>query len=278
MEKIIVNSISLLLLSASIFSCVRNRATNETNSLCPRNVYSRNGVDSVMTYSFSTKEGQIDRNSKTLYSIERFDSLGNLIYYKGKDYPSVFDDAISDCHYQIIRVLDIGYDAISVYKIEYSDTVMMNAAYFNTDGKYVARIEHKKKDNQVTDSVFVYGRLCYVSLRYLDTQGRDSLRYEYDDEYSSKLELASQSNRTYEQLNDSTIRDYRKMKHREFQFRKNHKYYESSFYIDNRDSHYEYDERGLLQREFEYQDKTICKGYSEYEYTYHTYPNIMSKK
>ena len=106
------------------FSCNNSPKSNGGSpARCQRNVYSKNGVETVYHYSYNTKEGVVDESSKYLYYMQKYDSLGNLVYYKGKYYPSLQDVDVSTYHYEIRNELDLSWDAKYTYKMEYNDTV-----------------------------------------------------------------------------------------------------------------------------------------------------------
>ena len=297
-----------------MFSCKNNANSKETvHMLCPRNIYSRNGVEIVYHYSYGTKEGEIDFSSKELYSIEKYDSLGNIIYYKGSYYPSITDVALSTYHYEIRKELDLPWNTTYTYKMEYQDTTFLKASLFDTEGTYIARIEKSIKENVVHDSVYVRDRLIYVKHIFKDVEGRDSLILSYD-EYRRKITLVEEEQKVYSK-NGNTIREDYITKTKDiisrnpnkFDIRKgfseftydeqgrvvaqNHgrikryaKYDERGFIVESiiendfekSKSLYKstYYNNGLLKNSSGYADMSILESYSEYEYNYYKYsPN-----
>ena len=318
-----IATVLMLAMLVVFASCKEERKTN-TNVpvLCDRNEYSRNGVDSVYEYRYSTKDGVIDSSSKVLYSVRQYDSLGSVIYYKGKGSPIIprIHDFIH-CHLRImdeycksqgtLPYSETAMKFVSTYKFDYIDTLLTKISYFNSDGDYYARIDHFDNGKSVADSLYINGKLSYALLQFYDEQGRDSLWLRYDDEVSSNLSFLWQVGFSYEQLNDSIVREYRRQKYRGWDYKKTHRYQTSSSYNDvtyndegkmvyainktgDSYSRYSYDSRGfktesvsvsgylktkdrsvfeyndygLLLREYEYVDMTVLDEVIEYKYTY----------
>ena len=209
MKQISAILISLSFIFFFAYSCKNPVSTkNVEKALCPRNVYSRNGVETVYYYNFEAKEGEVDPTSKKLDSVERYDSLGNVIYYKGGYYPSVAGVDFSTFHYEVSSELDLSWDAEYTYKLEYNDTVFVKASLFDGDGNYIARVEQFVKDNSVIDSVFVRDRLIYVRKAFKDVKGRDSLILSYDNKYDRDLSLAEEERYSYVTSGNSVRTDY----------------------------------------------------------------------
>ena len=290
-------------------SCNSTVSSNaEQASLCPRNVYSRNGVVAVCRYSYSTKEGIIDTSSKILDTIEKYDSLGNVIYYKGPHYPKIDGVDFFDYHYEIRDELDLSWDATYTYKMEYNDTVFTKASLFDDEGKYIARIEQCVEGNRVADSIYIRNSVIYVRHTFRDKEGRDSLKISYDNEGYQELSFAEEEKHIYRMVGNVLIDD-RIIKSRDLFFNINHKYTTSkghgelTYDADGRlvkqvygklRTELKYDERGfvtesilsdeynnsktltkseyydngLLKNSYRYADMTICESYIVYEYTY----------
>ena len=222
-------------------SCKNAKTNNETDLLCQRNVYSRNGVESVLTYDFSIIENEIDLQSKKLHSIERYDSLGNLIYYKGESYPYHLYEAFGASHDAILEGLGLPLYSgiISTYKFDYSDSTLRAIAYINEKGDCPARVVHKEDDSSLIDSVFIHDQLYYVHQILKDTRGRDSVDITYDRKYTVDMILESEIRSTYTQINDTTERECYSYKDRDDDFgATNRKYNTSSDFVDRfYDSH-----------------------------------------
>ena len=312
MMKHSVFTISLLfILGLSMFSCKSNISKEDTQALCPRNVYSRNGVETMYHYSFDTKEGVVDELSKKLFAVEKYDSLGNLIYYKGEHFPSLLGVDIVTYHYDIREELDLPWSTKYTYKMEYLDTIFTKASLFDDEGKYIARIEQHSKGNVVEDSVYVRDRLIFVSHIFKDTEGRDSVVLAYDNEFGKNLKLKEEERNTYVK-NDTVLTQYYIRKSRDFLYNYNHKYettkgvyvntynkkgqllkgdyggYVTTYTYDDRGFQVEsvsssdyrktkhlskntYYDNGLLKNSYGYADMTICESYSEYEYDFYPY-------
>lgn len=316
MKQISAILISLSFIFFFAYSCKNPVSTkNVEKALCPRNVYSRNGVETVYYYNFEAKEGEVDPTSKKLYSVERYDSLGNVIYYKGGYYPSVAGVDFSTFHYEVRSELDLSWDAEYTYKLEYNDTVFVKASLFDGDGNYIARVEQFVKDNSVIDSVFVRDRLIYVRKAFKDVKGRDSLILSYDNKYDRDLSLAEEERYSYVTSGNSVRTDYVR-KSRDFDYKRTHKFettkgsyethYNESGQLIKGDyggiwTSYTYDERGfniesitgndyrktktlykstfydngLYKNGYTYADMTVCTSYSEFEYTFYPYSQAV---
>lgn len=311
MKRIFV-LVMLLLLGLTLCSCNSDSSLKkEVQTLCPRNVFSRNGVDTVYHYSFDTKEGEVDMSSKKLYSIEQYDSLGNVIYYKGGYYPAIKGLDIVTYHYEIRDELNLPWNTTYTYKMEYRDSSLLKASMFDDNGKYVARIEKYVKDNVVEDSVYVRDRLIYVQHIVKDIEGRDSISRSYDNKYGNQLKLAEEKKSKYSQ-NGNVLREDFIRKSRSFLYEYDHKYdtseghYELSYdgigrliksdyggyvttytyddkgntietitYSDYRKTKTlvknDFYENGLTKSSYTFADMTICESYSEYEYVFYPY-------
>lgn len=284
-------------------------------ALCPRNVYSRNGVDSVYHYTFDTKEGEVDMTSKRLYSVEQYDSLGNVIYFKGGHFPAIIGFDIATYHYEIRDELNLPWNTTYTYKMEYKDSTLIKASMFDDNGKYIARIEEYVKDNMVEDSVYVRDRLIYVKHIVKDKDGRDSISLSYDNKYGSQLKLAEEKKSKYS-MNNNVLREDFVLKSRSFLYEYDHKYektegiyeltydergqliksdyggYVTSYVYDEKGNNIEcttysdyrktktlyksdFNDNGLTKNSFTFADMTICESYSEYEYVF--YPYSMNK-
>ena len=316
MKQRFVFFVLLILLGLIVISCNNQPSSKaESPSLCPRNEYSRNGVETVYHYEYKTKEGVVDEFSKKLSSIEKYDSLGNVIYYKGNYYPNLHGVDISTYHYEVRRELDLPWDSEYTYKMEYSDTVFVKASLFDGSGKYIARVEQHCDGNTVNDSVYVRDRLIYVRNKWKDVSGRDSLIVSYDNEYDRKLSLAEEERLSYTKSGNVEITNY-VTKSRDFLYSLNHRYetskksYQSSYDEKGRlvKSDYgtiwaeqTYDERGfvvetitgnkneknktlykatyydngLIKNSYGYADMTVCTSYSEYEYDFYPYSRTI---
>lgn len=280
-------------------------------SLCQRNVYSRNGVDSVLTYEYNAKEGVIDMSSKTLQSLVRYDSLGNITYYRGKYYPSIVDFADFVYHYEIRDELDLPWDMVYSYKMDYTDSTLNKASVFDESGRYIARIEESRHGNKVEDSVYVSNKVIYVRHIFKDTEMRDSVTVSYDNNYSRQLSLAEEEKSSFRK-EGNTVYEKSIYKSRDIFFRQNHKYEShSSEYATTYDDYgrvikivnlrdggttvynrnengqiletttemsygnylykHEYYENGLEKCSYRYQDGNVLLSYTEYEYSFHPY-------
>ena len=206
--------------------------------LCDRNEYSRNGVACEMVYQYTATNGEFDLSSKTLYSTEKYDSLGNVIYYKGKDSPL----CVSYAHYSAIRnALYEHKNDMFTYKMEYKDTVLTKVALFNESGEYFARIEHFIAGNEVTDSAYVLNRLVFVQKTFLDKQGRDSLRLTYNTENSMRVELAEKEESSYTDTEKGVQKETCIQYSRGYDYSRTHKFEKRTSTIERR-----FDEKGRL--------------------------------
>ena len=312
MKKISFILLPFLYIISFAFSCKSNVSSkNDDRVLCPRNVYSRNGVETVYSYSYEAKEGEVDPTSKTLSSVEKYDSLGNVIYYKGRYYPSVKGVDLSTYHNEVRSELDLSWNTEYTYKLEYSDTVFVKASIFDSDGNYIARVEQIADGGVVNDSVYVRDRLIYVRKSFKDVKGRDSLILSFDNEYDRDLSLSEEERCSYITSGSVERTDYVR-KSRDFFYQRNHKYettkgsYERQYnergQIIKGDyggiwTSYTYDERGfnvetitgndyrktktlqkatyydngLCKNNYSYADMTVCTSYSEFEYSFYPY-------
>lgn len=167
--------------------------------------YRKNRVKEAVKYSFGTKEGEVDRSTKEWISTTRFDSLGNVVYFKGKEEPEL--ENFYNFNHDIRDELNLDWHSVLVYKMEYvKDTCLYKTAVFNDKGMYVAKIEHFATPNSIVDSVYVYNALCYVKRIDYDSLGRKSLEVIHDNLYTSDLSLKSRSSWKYSTIDEHTVR------------------------------------------------------------------------
>lgn len=195
----------IICVAGILVSCSSNtQKQNNLVPLCQRNVFSRNGVSVSRMYSYKAKEGELDLSSKTLYATCKYDSLGNLVYYKGKNTLTIL------AYNQIKAIEDALYSKPNresiTYKMEYKDTNLIKVVLFDEKGDYFARIECKKDKYHREDSVYVNNRLVHVRKSIFDVNGRDSLCLEYEGKSWGDVELSEQKEYSYSLLEDGTIR------------------------------------------------------------------------
>lgn len=175
--------------------------------LCPRNEYSRNGVDTVKVYTYKATMGKIDPSSRKLVEVYKYDSLGNVVYYRGNNplfssFNSLSLDKIKKASY----LSDLKTEDISVH-FEYIDTTLLKIMLFNKEGRYFARIQHSVSPSCIEDSIYVNRALTLINRTMLNKEGKDSVIYEYT--YSNDREnLESKSEYFYSQLEDGTHRTH----------------------------------------------------------------------
>lgn len=194
--------LSSMLIVLAVMSCKNATEVNEV-PLCQRNVFSKNGVDTVKVYKYEGKMGEIDFNSKHLDEILVFDSLGNVVFYEGDG--SDFFKPSSYC-YEIGAYLERYLDRRFVLKPEYSDTSLIKVSVFEKSGEYIARIEHVETAIEKNDKIYVKDLQIFENKVLLDRNGRDSICYVYK-LHKGKLQLEEKTENKYAVLEDGTERN-----------------------------------------------------------------------
>lgn len=289
MKRSLILPLFLLLASNA---CNQNASSHIHKELCPRNEYSQNGVQTVRRYDYSSKNGEIDLSSRSLYYTEQYDSLGNLIYYKGKDSPASviynYKSAIRD---------EMDYNPHKndtfTYKMFYNDTTLIRTSLFDEAGEYFAKIEHFENPEYVSDSVYYKNRLVYVRSVIKDSFGRDSIECEYNNKYSIlKLELDSEKLHSYTLLEDGILRDNIVIRSRGYDYSSTHRFHSSTMVSETKN-----DENGYLiyysingniiinityDKEYLYsesiQTETYSNSHRQLKYTTERYPNLLIKE
>lgn len=294
-----------LLMALAVISC-KNKTEVKNAQLCQRNEFSKNGVDSVREYKYSAKMGKIDPSTKTLYATYKYDSLGNLVYFKGKD-PLVF------IPYEYVETIRNYYYEPKTepftYKLDYTDTILNKIAVFDNSGDYIARIQHFDSDGYKSDSIFVNNHLEFIKESYLNTEGKDSLIISYKTSPKGMI-IENREEHLYSRLENGLERREVKTTSKDgsqlnlyFDVKSDEKgrmvYGESDWivatatYSDNglveeynRETHLlgkteisreviERYKNGLIKVKKEYSDKTIESGKTDYSYSFYPYSKAI---
>lgn len=181
--------------------------TVEIKELCQNNVFSINGVDTLFVYEYGVKNGQVDSTTKKLRYKQKYDSLGNIIYYNGKYYPDLYNVGLTDFRFGVLGAYIESSGRPLTYKIEYQDTIPTIISIFNENGDYVARLEHHVTDTIITDSIYDKNGLIGRKEIKFDNKGRIVYEAVYDDEDSKgKITLKSRESTTYTDEGNKTTR------------------------------------------------------------------------
>jgi len=171
MKKLIVFLCAFML----IFSC------SKPKTRCQYNDVSRNGIDSVLIYEFTPKEGVIDTTKKNLIGLEIFDSIGRIIYSKYTT-DSILSSIVI---YSKSYYFPCSYDSLS-YKFKYNGYRVTDIRLYNGKGDNVGNIECSNKGNM---KIFTYkniGGKIFGQTRQLSGNGNlitRTLEYEYNLDY-----------------------------------------------------------------------------------------------
>lgn len=225
MRNLLYSIFSIVMISL-LESCSN---TVETKELCQNNVFSINGVDTLFVYEYGVKNGQVDSTTKKLKYKQKYDSLGNIIYYNGEYYPDLYNVGLTDFRFGVLGKYIESSGRPLTYKIEYQDTIPKIVYIFNENGDYVARLEHNVTDTIITDSIYDKNGLIGRKEIKFDKKGRIVYEAIYDDEYSKgKITLEKRESTTYTDEGNKTTSISETIE-RDFAYKFNHKYENSKF-------------------------------------------------
>lgn len=292
-------------MALAALSC-KNAAEVKEAPLCQRNEFSKNGVDSVREFTYTAKLGKIDPNTRKLYATYKYDSLGNLVYYKGGNplvfIPYVYVETIRDYYYT-------PKTEPFTYKLDYVDTILNKIAVFDNNGDYIARIQHFESVGYKSDSIFVNNTLGFIKETFLNTDGKDSITISYKPSLKG-IEIQERVENSYSHIEDGLERITTRITNKDgsvliidsdvkFDERGRNVYAKTDFlegtatFSDdglleeyNRESHLlgkteisreviERYKNGLIKVKKEYSDRTIESGKKEYSYTFYPYSKAI---